>query len=57
LQSWSRGWDSNPPQRFFYTAGCGIASAARRLNRSAFGDPDLIWINPGIFPGNLQLLE
>jgi hypothetical protein len=39
---------------FFYTAGCGNGSAARRLNRSAFGDlqSSRREINPGVFPGN-----
>jgi len=36
-----------------YTAGCGIASAARRLNLSAFGDSK-VGINPGVFPGGGQ---
>jgi len=44
-----------PTSAFDYTAGCGIASAARRLNRSAFGDSHRI--NPGVFPGGTTPLD
>ena len=38
-----------PTSAFDYTAGSGIASAARRLNRSAFGDS--AESTPAFFPG------
>lgn len=38
------GMGFEPTSAIFYTAGCGNASAARRLNRSAFGDPT--WCAP-----------
>jgi len=33
------GIEPTSAMNFLYTAGCGKLSAARRLNRSAFGDP------------------
>jgi len=52
---WSRGWESNPPQRDLASIlrVAAASSAARRLNRSAFGDPLLVdmKVNPGVSPG------